>query len=559
MAISITECTSKSAREIADAKPMVSVIMIFLNAERFIEEAIQSVFAQSYDEWELLLIDDGSTDRSTDSARRFAELHPQRVRYLDHAGHSNRGMSASRNLGINEAEGEYIAFLDSDDVWMPEKLEEQVAILASNPEAAMVYGATRYWYSWSGNSEDARRDFVLGLGIPGDTLVQPPTLVSALLRHQVASATGGLSRREIMLEVGGYEESFRGLFEDQVACSKVCLRAPVFVSSRCWYKYRKHPNSSCSVAEKTGQHHSERLAFLKWLETYTDEQGVDDSELRQAIKREKWKSRQPALSRLLEHASYRVRIMNERLKSLARRGLPSPVYRWLRSLRHGVEDPIPVGLVSFGSLRRVTPISRVFGFDRGTPIDRYYIEAFLASNVRDIRGRTLEVGDDSYTQRFGGDRVTQRDVLHVSPENERATIIADLANADHIPSDSFDCIILTQTLHLIYDVRAALETLHRILKPGGVLLTTFPGITQIDHFDWAGSWYWSFTNLSARRLFGEVFSETNFTIQTRGNVFSATALLHGIAVEEVRAVELDHNDPGYQVIITVRATKEKAQ
>src|SRR6185369_10438072 len=150
--------------------------------------------------------------------------------------------------------------------------------------------------------------------------------------------------------------------------------------------------------------------------------------------------------------------------------------------------------------------------------------------------------------RFGGDRVTQADVLHVSEDNPQATIIADLASADHIPSGTFDCIILTQTLHLIYDVRAALATLHRILKPGGVLLATVPGITQIDHFDWGGSWYWAFTALSAQRLLSEVFPATNIEVETHGNVLAATAFLQGIALEELRKSELDYNDPDYQVI-----------
>src|SRR6185503_10982321 len=196
----------------------------------------------------------------------------------------------------------------------------------------------------------------------------------------------------------GYEESFRGLFEDQVFHSKVCLKAPVFVSSRCWNKYRKHPDSCCAVAESAGLDRSERLTFLNWLEAYSSEQGVEDGELRQAIKKERWKSRHPVLARMPDHTNYRLRIMKEGLKSIARRALPVPVYRWLRSRRNGIGASLPVGQISFGNLRRLTPISRVFGFDRGTPVDRYYIENFLADNASDIRGRVLEVGDDSYTR-----------------------------------------------------------------------------------------------------------------------------------------------------------------
>jgi SAM-dependent methyltransferase len=358
-----------------------------------------------------------------------------------------------------------------------------------------------------------------------------------------------------MLQVGGYEESFTGMYEDQVFQSKVSLSAPVFVSGECWYKYRRHADSCCSVAERAGTHHAARLTFLSWLENYCSTHGVDDRELRLAIRKQRWKTRHPVLSRRLEYAAYRSTLMKEGLKSIARRVFPVTVYRRLRAYRRGAEDQPPVGSVRFGDLRRVTPISRVFGFDRGTPVDRYYIENFLAGCAGDIRGRVLEAGDDTYTRRFGGDGVTRSDVMHVSEQNPRATIIADLASAHHIPSDAFDCIVLTQTLHLIYDVRAAISTLHRILRPGGVLLTTFPGISQIDHYEWGESWYWAFTARSARRLFEEVFAD-RVTVETHGNVFAATAFLQGIALEELRPEELDHNDPDYQVTIAVRAVKE---
>ncbi len=248
--------------------------------------------------------------------------------------------------------------------------------------------------------------------------------------------------------------------------------------------------------------------------------------------------------------------MKAGIKSLARGVLPLPVYRWLRSQRNGADDRLAAGPVRFGDLRRVTPISRVFGFDRGTPVDRYYIESFLSRSAGDIRGRVLEVGDDTYTRKFGEDRVARRDVLHVSGDCPEATIVADLTDAEHIPSDAFDCIVLTQTLHLIYDVRAALATLCRILKPGGVLLATFPGISQIDHYEWHESWYWSFTTLSATRLFEEVFPAANVSIDAYGNVLAATAFLQGITVEELRTDELDHCDPDYPVTITARAAKE---
>jgi len=236
--------------------------------------------------------------------------------------------------------------------------------------------------------------------------------------------------------------------------------------------------------------------------------------------------------------------------------IPADTRRWLRARQRSLIRWPPVGFVRFGSLRRLQPISRVFGFDRGLCIDRYYIEQFLTRHAEDIRGHVLEIGDDGYTCKFGGERVSKSDVLHVVEGNPKATIVANLTCADHIPSDTFDCIILTQTLQFIYDVKAALRHLYRVLKPGGVLLATFPGISQISRYDmdrWGD--YWRFTTLSARRLFEEVFPPECLTIEARGNVLAAIAFLHGLAAEELRSEELDYHDPDYEVLITVRAVK----
>ena len=223
------------------------------------------------------------------------------------------------------------------------------------------------------------------------------------------------------------------------------------------------------------------------------------------------------------------------------------------------DAPIPVGGMDFGSFRRLQPVSRQFGCDRGRCLDRYYIERFLDEHAGDVRGRVLEVGENTYTRRFGGSRVTQSDILHVQAGARRATIISDLTAAPELPADRFDCIILTQTLLCIYDVHAAVRTLARILAPGGVLLATVPGISQISRYD-AERWgdYWRFTTASARRLFDEVFDPANVQVASHGNVLAAVAFLHGLAVEELTAEELDYRDPDYELIITVRAVKAGA-
>ena len=221
--------------------------------------------------------------------------------------------------------------------------------------------------------------------------------------------------------------------------------------------------------------------------------------------------------------------------------------------------PPGVGEVQFGTLRRLQPISSVFGVDRGQCIDRYYIERFLANHTRDIRGRVLEIADNNYTHRFGRDRVTHSDVLHLVEGNHKATLIADLTHSEQFPQDAFDCIILTQTLQHIYDIRAAVRTLHRILKPGGVVLATLPGISQISRYDmdrWGD--FWRFTTLSARRLFAEAFPPQNIKIEAFGNVLAAASFLYGVAAEELREEDLNYADRDYELVITVRAWKQEA-
>ena len=157
-----------------------------------------------------------------------------------------------------------------------------------------------------------------------------------------------------------------------------------------------------------------------------------------------------------------------------------------------------MGRVRFGDLRRTTPIAREFGYQRGGPVDRYYIEGFLDEHRGDIAGRVLEIGDDGYTRRFGGARVTRADVLHVEPAAPGVTFVGALEDEALLPDDVFDCIILTQTLHLIFDFEAALRNVRRALVPGGVLLMTVPFISQMDDGQWGSSWHYSFTHHAVR-------------------------------------------------------------
>ena len=208
-------------------------------------------------------------------------------------------------------------------------------------------------------------------------------------------------------------------------------------------------------------------------------------------------------------------------------------------------------------LRRTRPINpNDFGESRGQCIDRYYIEGFLAEHTADVHGHVLDFSDDTYARRFGGTKTSKVDVLHLSADNPKATIVADLAGGEGIPSDTFDCILCTQVLHHIYDVNAAVRTLYRVLKPGGVVLVTDAGIQKIDSVDLKnGQEYWRFTSLALRRLFEEVFPEDHVDVRAKGNVLAAVAFLQGLAVEDLRAGALDVVDRDFEVSIALRAVK----
>ena len=205
-----------------------------------------------------------------------------------------------------------------------------------------------------------------------------------------------------------------------------------------------------------------------------------------------------------------------------------------------------------GQIASTSPLSTNWGFDRGLPVDRYYVERFLDAHSTDIRGRVLEVAEDTYSRRFGGQNVECQDILSLEPR-EGATIVGDLVDPATLGTSTYDCIILTQTLHLIFDLQAAVTQLHRALRPGGVLLLTVPGITPVDRGDWKDRWHWSLTDGSLRRLLSGPFKPCNAEICVYGNLHAATAFLHGAAVEELSKRKLDAFDPAYPVTVAARA------
>ncbi len=247
------------------------------------------------------------------------------------------------------------------------------------------------------------------------------------------------------------------------------------------------------------------------------------------------------------------------VRSIATKLLPQSLRGWIRKQQRLLKlQAVPVGTVDFGSLKRLTPISPIFGIDRDlVSVERYYIEDFLKAHEADIAGRVLEMGEPLYTEKFGGSKVVVSDVLNYVEGNPKATIVADLTDAPHIPDNTFDCIVITQTLQMIFEADKAIATLHRILKPGGVVLATSHGITKVARREGVDDWgeYWHFTTQSSKRLFGDVFGRENIDVSSYGNILTTIASLHGLSASEVDPIEIDHNDPDYELLVMVRAVK----
>ena len=534
---------------------LVSVIIPCYNHAHYLDEAIDSVRHQTYRNAEIVVVDDGSTDETIAVAASYSEIRFVRQ--------ENAGLAAARNTGLRESRGAYLVFLDADDRLMPTALEDGLSCFHAHPECALVYGAF-HWIDASGSS--------LGEGWAA-TRIYDQHYLEMLRRNYIAMHATVMYRRGPLESVGGFDPSLPAC-EDYDLYLRITREFPIYCHRRPVAEYRMHDanmsadselmlkaalrvlcSHRASVKGSRELEKAYRTGLRFWKECYGRElaEMTDRMWANRQFKRAVWGD-----AVLLRYAPgwfmrHTANLLVKRISAVLRAVLPRAAYRLLKAMRRGPSYRPAVGRVRMGDLRRYTPISRCFGFDRGLPIDRYYIEGFLARHASDVRGRVLEIKDDVYTVRFGDDRVSRCDVLDIDGSNPVATIMGDLTTAAHIPSQTFDCIILTQTLQLIYDTRAAVSTLYRILKPGGVLLATVPGITKIEQ---DCPWYWSFTQLSAERLFGELFQNGRIAVKSYGNVFAAETFLQGLSVEDLRQEELDYEDPDYPVTITVRAVKE---
>ena len=270
--------------------PLISIVTPFLNVAPYLGEAIESVLRQSFGDWELILVDDGSDDAGPEIARRYARRHPEKIRVLEHPGRANRGISASRNLGAAAARGEWLACLDGDDVWPPDKLAEQVAIVRRHPQVGLLMGAALYWRSWDGSGPD--RDKFVAVGAPQDTVIEPPALLTLLYPLGTGNAptvSTLLARASDVRAVGGWEEEFRTVYEDQALLTKLYLKTPAYVAGVRWDFYRQRDDSCMAVEFGPADYHRGRRRFLEWFEAYLRERHLEGTD--------SWRALQHALGR----------------------------------------------------------------------------------------------------------------------------------------------------------------------------------------------------------------------------------------------------------------------
>jgi glycosyltransferase involved in cell wall biosynthesis/SAM-dependent methyltransferase len=544
--------SASSVGENGEALSSVAVVITTYNHAHYLADAISSILTQTYPAVEIIVVDDGSLDNPAEVIAQFPS-----VRFIRQ---ENQGLSSARNTGLAATTAEMVIFLDADDRLLPNALEHGVRCHRQIEGCAFVYGGYR---NINHNGEPIGKDRYDAIsGTPG---------IDFLRGNIVGMHATVMYRKDSLVRHGGFDTSLqrcedydlylRMAFTERIAsypsivaeyrrhASNMTLDHQRMLKSALFVLDRQKNISARSIEESAAFKEGQR----RWRRNYAIQALIDTFKLNA----HRFLPVQIAMASL---AAIRISPVDavfagaQLVKKQSGRRIPAPLAYRIKRLRG--KGLFPFGKFRVLTLSRTRPVSLDFGFDRGTPVDRYYIEAFLHRCTADIKGRVLEIGDDSYTRRFGGGNVTIADVLHIDPEHPQATIIGDLSKMETLPADSFDCMILTQTLHLIYDLQAAALTIHHAMKAGGVALLTVPGISQVDRGEWAASWYWAIMPTAALKLFGEIFGVNNVEVASHGNVYAATAFLQGLAVEEVSTRKLDVYDPSYPLVVTIRLRKQ---
>ncbi len=535
----------------SNIKPLVSFIIPSYNHAGYLRDAVKSVVSQLYPAIEIIIVDDGSKDNTKEIV--------QQIEGVKYVYQHNQGLSAARNTGIKHSTGEYLVFLDADDWMLPGSIAANVQRLQANTALAFVSGAHDKVFVDKG---ETRHDYQ---EVKAKHYQQ-------LLQGNYIGMHATVTYRRWVFDEFLFDVNLRAC-EDYDLYLNVARKHPVAHHEGNIAAYRLHSTNMSgniqlmlsSVLKVLDRQQpnlktaAEEAAFKRghevWINYYCTEivkklsipgAAISTADIDTLLKYQPTN----AIKYILKNKAV--------LKPFLKKNVPTFAKRWLHKIgMHNSFSPA-IGAVEGGDFDRLQPFCSDFGFSRGGPVDRYYIENFLKKQSGDIKGRVLEIGDNEYSLLYGGSKITQSDILHVDASNTKATFIGDLSDAPQVPDNSFDCVVLTQTLHLIYNYKGALDTCYRILKPGGVLLLTSPVITSIDRGEWSNTWYWSFTDKALERMVGEAFPTGKVEVDTFGNVYVATAFLYGMGASEVSKEKFDHQDSQFQVIVTARAVKGEA-
>jgi len=497
-----------------DGDSDIAVVVTCSNQGRTIEAALASLQTQTRSADRIVLVDNDSDDIHTRQV--LARVRQPRLS-LEHS--QPRGLPEALNRGAKKSTSRYLGFLDGGDRWEPAFLQRAAAILDARPEIALVLCSP---------VEDGQ--------------ISPARPAGFTFAEVLARGLGMvpcLMRRSLFESLGGFDSGLGDLATDHFWLS--AIEQGFSAETIAQPLARRHPLSSvpCKRDRATRQWCEDRQRLLSRHETMAQKQAREILAVSERLVHEE-KQRRQALGQEMHTLEATLTQLGAQVQTLE------------VSLRNSGVQP-----VDWGDLARVAPFSPLWGAERGEHIDRYYIERFLDRHRSDVRGRVLEVCDDTYTRRFGQGRVLDSDVLDIEQDNPQATIIADLARAHNIPAESYDCFILTQTLYMIYEVADALAHSFRILKPGGVLLCTLPATCRItfEHGGLDSGDFWRFTEASVRRLFAAIVPAQSFEVTVCGNVMVCAAFLQGLALHELPADVLDQTDPWHPLLYCVRAAK----
>jgi len=535
---------------------LVSVIIPCYNQSRFLNRAIKSVIEQSYGSIEIIVVDDGSTEDIKNITDNYSQVIFIRQ--------DNQGLPAARNTGIRNSNGNYLLFLDADDWLYPDAIDENLKIAQNFPDAVMVSGAYDLYYENTHEFIDAPKKFVSDV------------YISMLQSNFIDMIATVLFKRSVFDEYL-FNENLQNC-EDYDLYLKLTRHYPIHLHDKKIAIYSQHDSNMSNnplkmVAgaltvlksnRKEISNLNEISAYIRGLHSWKVYYGelIFKDYLISSVKKDQGKLlgflRRYPFTFLLLTLKLRKKIYIKFSNSIIYNYLPNFSLRILHNLGLYKKYVPKTHRVNKGDFERLRPFSDIYGYDRGGPIDRYYIENFLKNNKKAIRGRVLEIKDNAYTKHFGAGVVTSSEILDIDEKNPDATIIGDLQHLPDVPDNSFDCIILTQTLHLIFNVDSAIKTCHRILKPGGSLLITAPGIVPVGLDNDYEHWYWSFNVQSMKRLLHNNFPVSRPVIESYGNIFTATAFLYGMGLPEIQRQQLEYNDKHYPVSICALVNKENS-